>query len=107
MGEINIVIIGSLAAGINAALTIRKNLKSAPIKNHNCGGLIGMRAAYSLAKQGKKVYAIVKSPHVLIKAADQISAQIIQNHIRIYGIEVLTGCDVKEVIGQDKIRQFY
>ncbi|MFH1478393.1 MAG: FAD-dependent oxidoreductase [Candidatus Omnitrophota bacterium] len=68
------------------------------------GGLIGLRAAYALNAQGKKVTVFVRSPQVLSQIIDEISAKIMRSHIEKKGIIVKTGISAKEVLGDKSVK---
>ncbi|MFC1709529.1 NAD(P)/FAD-dependent oxidoreductase [Candidatus Omnitrophota bacterium] len=73
-----------------------------PITTTACvlgGGLIGLKAAYALRKRGPEVKVIIRSKQVLSQVLDQESAYMFQQRIEENGIEVITGTDVAEVIG--------
>src|SRR3989338_8011911 len=63
------------------------------------GGLIGLKAAYGLKKRNLDVKVIVKSPQVLSQILDKESSEMFQRRLIEHGIEILTGSDVQEVIG--------
>ncbi|MFH1259893.1 MAG: FAD-dependent oxidoreductase [Elusimicrobiota bacterium] len=67
------------------------------------GGLIGLRAAYALKQQGKEVKIVVKSQEILSRVLGEEPAQIIRQHIEKEGIEVITGRDVAEILGKNRV----
>jgi len=73
-----------------------------PITTTACvlgGGLIGLKAAYALKKRGPEVKVIIRSKQVLSQVLDKESADMFQQRIEENGIEVMTGTDVAEVLG--------
>lgn len=84
------------ADGIRAML---KDVKDVAVLG---GGLIGLRAAYSLSRQGKKVHVIVKSSHVFSQILDFESADMIRQQLQNNGIEVRTGLAAVEILGKEK-----
>lgn len=68
------------------------------------GGAIGMRLAYAFLKQQKQVYLVVKSPHILVKAADTESARLIEKFLEEKGLKILTGREVVEIVGKEKVQ---
>ena len=85
------------ADGIRAML---KDVKDVAVLG---GGLIGLRAAYSLSRQGKKVHVIVKSSHVFSQILDFESADMIRQQLVNNGIDIRTGLAVVEILGKDKV----
>jgi NAD(P)H-nitrite reductase large subunit len=67
------------------------------------GGLIGLRAAYSLSRQGKEVHVIVKSSHVFSQILDLESADMIRMRLQQNGIQIRTGLEAVEILGKDKV----
>ncbi|NQT46324.1 MAG: NAD(P)/FAD-dependent oxidoreductase [Candidatus Omnitrophica bacterium] len=63
------------------------------------GGLIGLRDAYALMHQGKKVSVIAKSSQVLSQMLDKEAADIIRDTLVANGIEVKTQAAAKEITG--------
>jgi NAD(P)H-nitrite reductase large subunit len=63
------------------------------------GGLIGLKAAYGLKKRNLDVKVIVKSAHVVSQILDTYSSEMLKKRLLEQGVEILTGVDVAEVIG--------
>lgn len=63
------------------------------------GGLIGLKAAYGLKKRNLDVKVIVKSPQVLSQILDKESSEMFKKRLTESGIEIITGADVQEIIG--------
>lgn len=63
------------------------------------GGLIGLKAAYGLKKRNLEVKVIVKSPQVLSQILDKESSEMFMQRLRACGIDIMTGSDVQEIIG--------
>lgn len=68
------------------------------------GGLIGLKAAHALKKRGVDVKVIVKSKQILSQILDKTSAGIIQSHLESNGLEILTGLDVAELLGNGDLK---
>jgi NAD(P)H-nitrite reductase large subunit len=68
------------------------------------GGLIGLKAAYALKKRGLEVKVIVKSDQILSQVLDRTAADIVKRHLEFFGIEILTGLDVKEFLGEGELK---
>ncbi len=68
------------------------------------GGLIGLKAAYGFHKRKIDVKVIVKSGQVLSQMLDKTAADMIQKRIQDNGIEIVTGQDVVEIIGNGDLR---
>ncbi len=67
------------------------------------GGLIGLKAAYALKKKGLGVKVIIKSKQVLSQVLDFDAAGFVQNRLEEHGIEILTGKDAAEVMGENDV----
>jgi len=68
------------------------------------GGLIGLKAGYALKKRGIDVKVIVKSKQVLSQILDKTCAEIIQKHLELNGLEILTGLDATELLGNGDLK---
>ncbi|HLD82698.1 MAG TPA: FAD-dependent oxidoreductase, partial [Candidatus Omnitrophota bacterium] len=67
------------------------------------GGLIGLRAAYSLSRQGKRVHVVVKSSHIFSQILDFESADMLKAHLQQNGVQIRTGLEAVEILGEDKV----
>ena len=67
------------------------------------GGLIGLRAAYSLHARNKKVKVIVKSNQVLSQMLDRGAANFVRRKIEQKGIQVMTGLAAVEFLGEREV----
>ena len=67
------------------------------------GGCVGLMAACGLRSLGLKVTVVIKSPHLLSQVADPEAGEIFRRRFEANGISVLTGTDVVEVLGTDKV----
>jgi nitrite reductase (NADH) large subunit len=67
------------------------------------GGLIGLRAAYSLHARNKQVKVIVKSNQVLSQMLDKGAANFIRKKIEQKGIQVMTGLAAVEFLGGKEV----
>lgn len=68
------------------------------------GGLIGLKAGYALKKRGIDVKVVVKSKQILSQVLDKTAADIIQRHLDSNGLEILTGLDVTELLGNGDLK---
>jgi NAD(P)H-nitrite reductase large subunit len=78
-----------------------------PVTRSACvmgGGLVGLKAAYGLKKRGVDVKVIIRSKQVLSQMLDYDAAGFVQRKLEENGIEVITGQDVSEIIGEGDIR---
>ena len=85
----------------------KKILERLPVTTTACvlgGGLIGLKAAYALRKRGVEVKVIVRSDRVLSQVLDRESAGMLGQRIQENGIEVVTGTDVSEIIGNGDVK---
>jgi NADPH-dependent 2,4-dienoyl-CoA reductase/sulfur reductase-like enzyme len=67
------------------------------------GGLIGLRAAYSLHARNKEVKVIVKSNQVLSQMLDSGAANFVRRKIEQKGIQVMTGLAAVEFLGGKEV----
>src|SRR3984893_11683789 len=65
------------------------------------GGLLGIEAAYGLAKAGVKVALVHLMDRLMERQLDDRAAALLKRAIEAEGIEVLLGADTKRVLGKD------
>ncbi len=78
-------------------------LELLPITQTACvlgGGLIGLKAAYGLKKRKIEVKVIVKSPQILSQILDKESAEMCKRRLVENGIEIASGSEAQEIIGE-------
>lgn len=68
------------------------------------GGLIGLKAAYALKKRGVDVKVVVKSGQILSQVLDKEASEIIKRHLESNGLEILTGLDAAEFLGEGELK---
>ncbi len=68
------------------------------------GGLIGMEAAEALHERGVRVSVVEFLPHILLAMVDSDMAEIVEQHCREHGIELLTNTAAMEITGADMPR---
>ena len=68
------------------------------------GGLIGLKAGQALKKRGVEVKLIVKSQQILSQVLDKTCADIMQRHLEANGLEILTGLDAIEFLGNGDLK---
>lgn len=93
--------------GFRTVDDVKKIFDLLPITTTACvlgGGLIGLKAAYALKKRIPEVKVIVRSNRVLSQVLDKESADMFQQRIEENGIEVMTGTDVSEIIGNGDVK---
>jgi len=66
------------------------------------GGLLGIEAAYGLAKAGVKVTLLHLMDHLMERQLDPRAALLLKRAIEAKNIEVLLGADTKRVLGEDR-----
>jgi nitrite reductase [NAD(P)H] large subunit len=66
------------------------------------GGLLGIEAAYGLAKAGVKVALVHLMDRLMERQLDERAALLLKRAIEAEGIEVLLGADTKRVLGEDR-----
>ncbi|PIU42051.1 MAG: NAD(P)/FAD-dependent oxidoreductase [Candidatus Omnitrophica bacterium CG07_land_8_20_14_0_80_42_15] len=67
------------------------------------GGLIGMRDAYALGHKGFDIKVIVKSGQILSQMMEKEGAEIIEAHIKKFGVDVMKGLAATEILGKDEV----
>ena len=67
------------------------------------GGCVGLMAASGLHSLGLKVTVVIRSPHLLSQVADAEAGEIFRRRFEANGVSVVTGADVAEVLGGDKV----
>jgi nitrite reductase (NADH) large subunit len=68
------------------------------------GGLIGLKAAYALKKRGLDVKVIVKSKQVLSQVLDNEAGEFFKFLLNQRGIDIVTGSDVSEILGNGDVK---
>ncbi len=66
------------------------------------GGLLGIEAAYGLAKAGVKVALVHLMDRLMERQLDDRAAAFLKRAIEAEGIEVLLGADTKRILGEDR-----
>jgi NAD(P)H-nitrite reductase large subunit len=66
------------------------------------GGLLGIEAAYGLAKAGVKVALVHLMDRLMERQLDERAALLLKRAIEAEGIEVPLGADTKRVLGEDR-----
>ncbi len=67
------------------------------------GGCVGLMAASGLHSLGLKVTVVIRSPHLLSQVADPEAGEIFRRRFEDNGVSVITGADVSEVQGKDRV----
>ncbi len=67
------------------------------------GGLIGLQAALALKKRNMNVVIVEKLPTILPRILDHRSFQILKQKFDKMGLEILTGVEVKAILGKDTV----
>ena len=93
--------------GLRKVSNVKEILGLLPVTKTACilgGGLIGLKGAHALKKRGLEVKVIIKSKQVLSQVLDKTAADIIQQHLASHGLEILTGLDVSEILGNGDLK---
>ncbi|MGB6327094.1 MAG: FAD-dependent oxidoreductase [Methylocella sp.] len=77
---------------------MRKEARAAVIG----GGLLGIEAAYGLAKAGVRVTLVHLMDRLMERQLDDRAAALLKRAIEAEGIEVLLGADTKRALGEDR-----
>lgn len=65
------------------------------------GGLLGLEAAYGLAKAGSKVTLLHLTDRLMERQLDATAASLLKRLVESKGIEVLLGANTKQILGED------
>lgn len=67
------------------------------------GGLLGLEAAYGLAKAGSKVTLLHLMDRLMERQLDAPAAALLKRLVEMKGVEVLLGANTKQILGVDKV----
>lgn len=67
------------------------------------GGLVSLKSAYALRKQGLEVHVIVSSAHLLSQMLNTEAASILEEHLRHHGLDLILGSDVTAIEGEEHV----
>jgi nitrite reductase (NADH) large subunit len=67
------------------------------------GGLLGLEAAYGLAKAGSKVTLLHLMDRLMERQLDAPAAALLKRLVEMKGVEVLLGANTKQILGADKV----
>jgi len=67
------------------------------------GGLVSLKAAYALHKQGLEVHVIVSSGHILSQMLNSEAASILAEHLQKHGMNLELHSDVLGIGGEKKV----
>jgi nitrite reductase (NADH) large subunit len=67
------------------------------------GGLLGLEAAYGMAKQGASVTLLHLMPHLMERQLDAHAAELLKSTLESKGISVLCEADTTAIEGKDKV----
>ena len=93
--------------GFRTIKDTKEILTIASISHTSCvlgGGLVGLKAAYGLAKRKQDVKVIVKSNRILSQIADKQASELFLSRFSENGIEVMLNTDVSEIIGNGDLK---
>ncbi|MEL1136329.1 FAD-dependent oxidoreductase [Desulfitobacterium sp. THU1] len=67
------------------------------------GGLVSLKSAYALRKQGLEVHVVVSSGYILSQMLNPLAAQRLEQHLSDHGIDIILNSDVTTIEGQDRV----
>ena len=67
------------------------------------GGLLGLEAAYGLAKAGARVTVLHLMDRLMERQLDAQAARMLQRAVESMGIEVVLGADTAEINGSGRV----
>ena len=79
---------------------VKAGAKSAVIMG---AGLIGLEVGVGLLERGLKVTVVEMLPQILPQLLDADMAKMVQEHLELKGMHILTGKCVEEFLGEDKV----
>lgn len=68
------------------------------------GGLLGLEAAYGLARNGMQVDVVHLMPTLMERQLDPLSGDLLAEDLRSRGIAVHTGANTQAILGEDGVR---
>jgi NAD(P)H-nitrite reductase large subunit len=68
------------------------------------GGLVSLKSAYALCKQGLEVHVIVSSGHLLSQMLNPDAASILEEHLRQHGLDIILNSDVAAIEGEEHVK---
>jgi NADPH-dependent 2,4-dienoyl-CoA reductase/sulfur reductase-like enzyme/Fe-S-cluster-containing hydrogenase component 2 len=67
------------------------------------GGNVGLQAAEAFLARGMRVTVVAASPHLLSQMVDAEAGRRLADLFRAHGVDVRTGCDAVEVLGDGRV----
>jgi len=67
------------------------------------GGLVSLKSAYALLKQGLKVHVIVSSAQILSQMLNHEAASILEEHLVQHGLDIILNSDVTAIEGKEHV----
>lgn len=67
------------------------------------GGLVSLKSAYALHKQGLAVHVIVSSGHILSQILNPEAAGILEEHLRQHGLDIILNSNVTAIEGLEQV----
>lgn len=101
---------GSKKRGVFGLRTIgqtKEILNLLPMSSSSCvlgGGLIGLKAAYGLHKRKQELKVVVRSRFILSQMLDERGSSLLMKRFQAAGIEIMTGRDIVEIVGNGDLR---
>ncbi|ACL18946.1 NAD(P)/FAD-dependent oxidoreductase [Desulfitobacterium hafniense] len=67
------------------------------------GGLVSLKSAYALRKQGMEVHVIVSSGYILSQMLNSSAAERLEEHLKDHGIHISLNSDVAAIKGKEHV----
>ncbi|MFH1678027.1 MAG: FAD-dependent oxidoreductase [Candidatus Omnitrophota bacterium] len=93
--------------GFRTIKDAKEILNLVPLSSSSCilgGGLIGLKAAYGLFKRKQELKVIVRSNFILSQMLDEKAAGLFMKRFRDAGIDIMTGRDIAEILGNGDLK---
>ncbi|MFC1658237.1 NAD(P)/FAD-dependent oxidoreductase [Candidatus Omnitrophota bacterium] len=93
--------------GLRTITDTKEIMNLAQVSSSACilgGGLVSLKAAYGLHRRKQELKIIVKSNFVLSQMLDEKGAGLFMKRFQEAGIEILTGRDISEILGNGDLK---
>jgi NAD(P)H-nitrite reductase large subunit len=94
-------------SGLRTIKDTKEILGLLPMSSTSCilgGGLIGLKAAYGLLKKKQEIKIVVRSNFILSQMLDEKGSNLLMKKFRAAGIEIMTGRDITEILGNGDLK---
>lgn len=68
------------------------------------GGLLGIEAAYGLAKSGTRVTLVHLMDRLMERQLDEVAARVLETKLATHGVDILLGAETERVEGEGRVK---